>query len=163
MIHYFTHPNDYTSDSSTGMEVSELTPVSFMLLTFIGGFFTMTIGGLAGYHWYLVWQIPFSRFQDAADDGSNNKTTLEDITHAYPSALIEDQRHSTDRQSEWRGDHLLSRPERVRLRQEASQLNVYDLGWRRNIEDILLGTGRKRKGLFGYFMAFWPLSAHHDR
>jgi hypothetical protein len=38
-----------------GMDVSELTPVSFMLLTFIGAFFTMTIGGLAGYHLYLVW------------------------------------------------------------------------------------------------------------
>jgi hypothetical protein len=55
MIHYFTHPDDYTSDSPSGMEISELTPVSFMLLTFIGAFFTMTIGGLAGYHWYLVW------------------------------------------------------------------------------------------------------------
>jgi len=55
MIHYLTHPEDYTSDSPSGMEVSELTPVSFMLLTFIGAFFTMTIGGLAGYHWYLVW------------------------------------------------------------------------------------------------------------
>ena len=57
MIHYFIHPEDYTSASSSGMEVSELTPVSFMLLTFIGAFFTMTMGGLAGYHWYLVWSV----------------------------------------------------------------------------------------------------------
>lgn len=55
MINYLTHPEDYTSSSPSGMDVSELTPVSFMLLTFIGAFFTMTIGGLAGYHWYLVW------------------------------------------------------------------------------------------------------------
>jgi hypothetical protein len=55
MIHYLTHPEDYASNSASGMQVSELTPVSFILLTFVGAFFTMTIGGLAGYHWYLVW------------------------------------------------------------------------------------------------------------
>jgi len=59
MIHYLTHPEDNTSDSPSGMDVSELTPVSFMLLTFIGAFFTMTIGGLAGYHWYLIWLAGF--------------------------------------------------------------------------------------------------------
>jgi hypothetical protein len=54
-IHYFSNPVDYASHSPDSMEVSEIVPVTFMLLTTIGGFFTMTIGGLAGYHWYLVW------------------------------------------------------------------------------------------------------------
>jgi hypothetical protein len=54
-IRYFSDPADYASHSPDNMQVSEIVPVTFMLLSMIGGFFTMTIGGLAGYHWYLVW------------------------------------------------------------------------------------------------------------
>lgn len=64
---------------------------------------------------------------------SSNKTTLEDVTHAFPSALIGQE---GSQPIQWKGDHLLSRAERVRLRDEASSLNVYDLGWRRNLKSI---------------------------
>jgi hypothetical protein len=33
----------------------ELAPVVFMLLAIVAGFFTLAVGGLAGYHWYLAW------------------------------------------------------------------------------------------------------------
>lgn len=54
-IQYFAHPRDYASPTADDLGVSEITPVSFMFLAIIGGFFTLTIGGLAGYHWYLAW------------------------------------------------------------------------------------------------------------
>jgi hypothetical protein len=92
---------------------------------------------------------------------SNNKTTLEEITHTYPSALIEDRRDAIEARASWRGDHLLSRPERVRLREEASALNVYDLGWRRNIREVFMRSSQK--GLRGYVTCLWPLTASRDR
>lgn len=92
---------------------------------------------------------------------SNNKTTLEDITHTYPSALIEDRRRIVQAPSEWRGDHLLTRPERARLREEASALNVYDLGRRRNILEVLLGSSRR--GSRSYLASLCPLSVSRDR
>jgi palmitoyltransferase len=33
----------------------EFSPLVYMLLAMIGAFFTLAIGGLATYHWYLVW------------------------------------------------------------------------------------------------------------
>jgi uncharacterized membrane protein required for colicin V production len=50
LVHYLTRTPGYDDDST----ISDLIPVSFLVLTFVGAFFTMSIGGLAGYHWYLV-------------------------------------------------------------------------------------------------------------
>ena len=115
-------------------------------------------GGLSLVSSLVGW---FSPSPAQADGNSNNKTTLEDITHTYPSALIEDRPHNLERQPGWRGNHLLNRPERVRLREEASALNVYDLGWRRNIRELLIRSGQR--GVTSYLSCFWPLGASRDR
>jgi hypothetical protein len=93
-------------------------------------------------------------------ESSNNKTTLEEMTHSYPTALIEDQGPPAQR-TQWRGDELLTRPERVRLRNEASGLNVYDLGWRENIKAVLLPPGKI--GPLKYILCLWPLASTRDR
>jgi palmitoyltransferase len=73
-----------------------------------------------------------------------------------------DERRSPEGQAGWRGDHLLTRPERLRLREEVSALNVYNLGWMRNIRTVLLGSDRRR-GVPVYLRALWPLATTDDR
>lgn len=87
---------------------------------------------------------------------SSNKTTLEDITHAFPSALIDTAQSAT-----WRGDHLLSRAERIKLRSEATALNVYDLGWKRNLGSIFLPD--RPLTVFTFFSCFWPIGRSQER
>lgn len=73
--------------------------------------------------------------------GSNNLTTLENITHTFPAALIAqaDRKDRSSSAREWKPEHLLTRKERVKLREEAREINVFDLGWRHNVHDILIG------------------------
>ena len=33
----------------------DLAPIIFMLLAILGVFFALTVGGLAGYHWWMAW------------------------------------------------------------------------------------------------------------
>lgn len=54
-IQYFNDPRDYANPTANDLGASEFTPVSFMFLAIVGGFFTLTIGGLSAYHWYLAW------------------------------------------------------------------------------------------------------------
>jgi len=81
---------------------------------------------------------------------SNNTTTLENLSYSYPSVLLEtaeDGAGGTDGR-QWKPDHLLSRSDRNRLRREARDINVYDLGWRRNLRSIF--------GDRSTFLALWP-------
>ncbi|RSH83805.1 palmitoyltransferase for Vac8p [Saitozyma podzolica] len=132
----------------------ELAPVVFMLLAIVAGFFTLAVGGLAGYHWYLA---------------CKNRTTLEDITHTYPSALLGSASSASPKQSRsqsgsavgrgWKPDHLLTRLERTRLRTEAHSINVYDLGLRRNLEALLLGArGSEVLGWRRWVRAGWSVA-----
>ncbi len=41
----------------------------------------------------------------------------------------------------WRPDHILTRNERTKLRDEARSINVYDVGWRTNLRSVMVGDG----------------------
>lgn len=49
---------------------------------------------------------------------------------------------------------MLSRDERIRLRDEASKLNVYDLGWRRNLKSIFCPD--QPMSVKAMLACFWP-------
>jgi hypothetical protein len=86
------------------------------------------------------------------------------MSYTYPSALlpaVSTPGHTAASQPTWKPDHLLTRHDRRRLSDEARDINVYDLGWRRNIVQTLLGDNhnrRRRRGVIGLFSAIWPLS-----
>ncbi|WVR04496.1 hypothetical protein IAU60_001500 [Kwoniella sp. DSM 27419] len=126
-----------TSELQSGAwtDTSIVSPAVAMMLGIMGAFMTMAMGGLALFHWYLA---------------SHNQTTLENITHAYPAALLDVKPTG----AQWKADHLLTRSERMRLREEAREINVYDLGWRSNLSALLL-DGREVSGL-GWMRALWP-------
>ena len=88
---------------------------------------------------------------------SNNITTLENMTHSYPSALlleasggVSSSRSAANGNGTWKPDHLLTRQERSRLRREARDINVYDLGWRRNLQSVF-----GRQSMWAWM---WPIS-----
>ncbi|WWD00394.1 hypothetical protein V866_007306 [Kwoniella sp. B9012] len=131
--------NDNWSD---GLGIS---PAIFMMLTVMGGFMSLAVGGLVVFHWYLT---------------LNNQTTLENITHSYPSALLDE----IPKGAQWKADHLLTRSERNRLKWEAREINVYDLGWRKNTKTLFLGE-EKDMTLLGVTQALWPTGrpSRYDR
>ncbi|WRT64957.1 uncharacterized protein IL334_001898 [Kwoniella shivajii] len=124
---------------------SGLAPAVFMMLTVMGGFISLAIGGLVFFHWYLA---------------THNQTTLENITHAYPSALLD----QIPKDAQWKADHLLTRSERNRLRWEAREINVYDLGWKTNLKNLFFGEDQPIT-LIGVIGALWPTGWRdkHDR
>lgn len=94
-------------------------------------------------------------------------STLEQMSYTHPSALLPPPHSSTPHpdptitHTNWKPDHLLTRNERRRLSEEARDINVYDLGWKRNIKQVLLGDDhalRTRTGMF-VWRAIWPLAA----
>ncbi|KLT45715.1 zf-DHHC-domain-containing protein, partial [Cutaneotrichosporon oleaginosum] len=112
-------------------------PVALLLIAIMGVAFGLAVGGLAGYHWYLV---------------LNNRTTLEDMNRLPPAALLDPDtrarlealgergsRHRTP--GAWRPDHILTRNERNKLRDEARSINVYNVGWRKNVRSVMVGDG----------------------
>ncbi|WWD22188.1 hypothetical protein CI109_106679 [Kwoniella shandongensis] len=123
-----------------------LAPAVFMMLTVMGFFMTLAVGSLAGFHWYLA---------------CNNQTTLENITHSYPSVLLDIPPSPTNGHDtlQWKPDHMLTRWERQRLRHEARDINVYDLGWRRNLKTIFVANADsdERLGMRRFLRAVWPL------
>ncbi|KAL0243393.1 hypothetical protein I308_105357 [Cryptococcus tetragattii IND107] len=123
-----------SSNSSLPVPVTASLPlglaVSMMLFT-MGVFVTLSVGGLACFHWWLAF---------------GNMTTLESITHSYsvsflPSLPLHPDRpshsHSPSRQK-------LSYKERQFLSQKAQGINVYDLGWRRNLKEAFFGNDSHR-------------------
>ncbi|EJT50853.1 vacuole protein [Trichosporon asahii var. asahii CBS 2479] len=128
---FFQDPSRYDGGSypENDMEALQLTftPVLFLLLAIIGGSLALALGGLAGYHWYLM-------------IGSRQR---------LPGA--------------WRPDHILTRPERTRLRREAREINVYDLGWARNVRQVMVGDATLPAASWGEWArdvarAAWPLT-----
>lgn len=85
-------------------------------------------------------------------DSRNNRTTLEDLNRLPPAALLDPDtrarlevlgergsRHRTP--GAWRPDHILTRNERNKLRDEARSINVYNVGWRANLRSVMVGDG----------------------
>nr|XP_018265517.1 uncharacterized protein I303_01883 [Kwoniella dejecticola CBS 10117]OBR87675.1 hypothetical protein I303_01883 [Kwoniella dejecticola CBS 10117] len=132
------------NSTSDGLGIS---PAIFMMLTVMGGFMGLAVGSLVVFHWYLA---------------LSNQTTLENITHAYPAALLDEVPQNT--QAQWKADHLLTRDERRRLKHQAREINVYDLGWRKNLKNLFFGEGRGVT-VIGIIGAFWPAGRphRHDR
>lgn len=143
----------------------DIAPVVMLLLAVSGAFFALSVGTLAGYHWYLA---------------CNNLTTLEHMTHTYPHWLMSALDGSAPPQPESQSeppsvpfasadDHLLSRSDRHRLRRQARDLNVWDLGWRRNLRTLFIGpvgslqdpTGPVR--VLDVLLGLWPLSKVEKR
>lgn len=91
-------------------------------------------------------------------------TTLEQISHTYPSALLPVRPAASDTGttplSTWKPDHLLTRAERHRLFDEARNINVYDIGWRKNILQVLVGdvSRSRRASKRSWAVALWPLA-----
>lgn len=143
----------------------DITPVIMLLLAVSGAFFALSVGTLAGYHWYLA---------------CNNLTTLEHMTHTYPHWLMAEldgsAPHSSTNLADPRSasfssanDHLLSRSDRHRLRRQARDVNVWDLGWRRNLRILFVGpTGsfQDQPGpvrVMNILRGLWPLSKVEKR
>ncbi|KAL1409717.1 palmitoyltransferase for Vac8p [Vanrija albida] len=136
-------------------------PVLHMLLAIVGGTLTLAVGVLAAYHWYLV---------------LNNRSTLEDFFRNVPTALLDSETRGVVEElgargsryrtpGAWRPDHILTRPERTRLRREARAINVFDMGWRYNLRSVMLGDavasappGSWKQVAHDVASAAWPLS-----
>nr|KIR44131.1 hypothetical protein I312_06664 [Cryptococcus bacillisporus CA1280] len=119
-----------SSNSSLLVPVATSLPlglaVSMMLLT-MGVFVTLSVGGLACFHWWLAF---------------GNMTALESITHSYPASLLPSlplhpdlpfHSHPPSRQSY-----------HTKNVQTAQGINVYDLGWRRNLKEVFFGNDSHR-------------------
>ncbi|KAK4684173.1 hypothetical protein P7C73_g6030, partial [Tremellales sp. Uapishka_1] len=122
---------------------TDVGPVIIMMLTLMGFFFSLSVGSLMSYHWYLV---------------LNNQTTLESLSHTPPAALV-----SAASSKGWKPDHLLTRGERNRLRDEAHEINVYDLGWRKNLREVFGDGAERQMSWVGVVKALWPSNSGINR
>nr|ODN93332.1 hypothetical protein L203_00603 [Cryptococcus depauperatus CBS 7841] len=125
-----------------------LGPAVCIMLTIMGSFITLSVGGLACFHWWLA---------------SHNMTTLENITHSYPTALLDIPLSPSEegvilspfgQKTEWKPDHKLTRRERLHLRYEAQEINVYDLGVCRNLRELFFGEDIVN--ILNVGKALWP-------
>ncbi|KAE8540280.1 hypothetical protein D1P53_003224 [Cryptococcus gattii VGV] len=123
-----------SSNSSLPVPVAASLPLGLavsMMLLIMGVFVTLSVGGLACFHWWLAF---------------GNMTTLESITHSYPRSLLPSlplhpdppsHSHSPSRQK-------LSYKERQSLSQRVQGINIYDLGWRHNLKEVFFGNDSHR-------------------
>lgn len=144
--------------------VDDLTPIALGLLILDGLAFGLSLGGFAAWHWYLALFVPptfppFPRARHALTPlvpppslspppppNRTNQTTLETLSHASspPSlALPPSVSHAAAPTAlRWRPDHLLTPSERRRARAE-EKINVWDVGYRRNLRALApAGSGR---------------------
>ena len=128
---------------------NEITPVHMLLLSFAGSAFTLIMGSFFGYHVYLVLYVLTFRaleyFLSKKVDifpSSTNQTTLENIAPFYilrylpplpPCGL-----------SSPPLEHQLASKQRRAVRAAHARMRLYDVGWRRNVEQVL-GMGAKRR------------------
>lgn len=94
------------------------------------------------------------------------------MNRTAPSALLSDEiapsRPSGLGHAAWRPDHLLTRPERMRLRHEGKELNVYDVGARANFRAVMMGDAVDAPTTWTEFgkelaLAAWPLAAPRQK
>ncbi|KAK0527722.1 palmitoyltransferase for Vac8p [Tilletia horrida] len=143
----------YVNDEKNG---SETTPITWAILLLIAFIFGLALVPFAGYHAFLICRnkttiesmegggrvrLPSERLRAGQTGGRPSRVNVQDrlrqIVAAHPSPTHDgDDVHRPDVESDtgatrWREDEELSRQERKALK-KANQLNVYDIGWRRN-------------------------------
>ncbi|KAL7419401.1 palmitoyltransferase for Vac8p [Cryptotrichosporon argae] len=130
---WFTSPDSYAGSSSADNIKTTYGPEAMVavMLTFIALVLALAVGGLAVFHWHLA---------------ASNKTTLEDMSHTYPTALLDVSTptpgaSTPSRSPAWTPASHLSRRKRTRFRAAARAINVYDLGAARNLLLVLVGDG----------------------
>lgn len=71
-----------------------------------------------------------------------NMTTLESITHSYPTSLLSSlpPSHDTSPFSPSPSASKLPYKQRQSLARKAQAINVYDLGWRRNLKQVFFAS-----------------------
>ncbi|OXC85204.1 vacuolar protein [Cryptococcus neoformans] len=166
-----SHQNNLSSPSSPPVPISlQLGPAVSMMLLAMGIFITLSVGGLACFHWWLA---------------SENMTTLESITHSYPTSLLSPlpPSHDTSPSSPFPSASKLPYKQRQSLSRKAQAINVYDLGWRRNLKQVFFashsnhrargpdhpGDGRrcedanKRMTIGMILGAMWPTNIGYDQ
>lgn len=76
-----------------------------------------------------------------------NMTTLESITHSYPTSLLSSlpSNHNTSLSSAPATAPNLSYKQRQSLSRRAQEINVYDLGWRRNLKQVFFGGHNRHR------------------
>ncbi|KAH9065236.1 DHHC palmitoyltransferase-domain-containing protein [Lactarius vividus] len=109
------------------LAIDETTPVHMLLLSFAGCAFTLIMGSFFGYHVYLV---------------LTNQTTLEHISPFYILRYLPPL--PPGRLSSPPLEHQLASGQRRAVRAAHARLNLYDVGWRRNVEQVF-GMGAKRR------------------
>ncbi|KAH9166120.1 DHHC palmitoyltransferase-domain-containing protein [Lactarius sanguifluus] len=101
-------------------------PVHMLLLSFAGCAFTLIMGSFFGYHVYLV---------------LTNQTTLEHISPFYILRYLPPL--PPGRLSSPPLEHQLASRQRRAVRAAHARLCLYDVGWRRNVEQVF-GIGAKQ-------------------
>ncbi|KAH9002792.1 hypothetical protein EDB86DRAFT_3073927 [Lactarius hatsudake] len=109
------------------LAIDEITPVHMLLLSFAGCAFTLIMGSFFGYHVYLV---------------LTNQTTLEHISPFYILRYLPPL--PPGRLSSPPLEHQLTSRQRRAVRAAHARLCLYDVGWRRNVEQVF-GVGAKQR------------------
>ncbi|KAM0789703.1 hypothetical protein ACM66B_006563 [Microbotryomycetes sp. NB124-2] len=100
-------------------------PVSWAFVFFEGIVFGFAVGSFALYHLYLA---------------CSNRTTIESMEGGAKVTPSRSTSRTHDGPSvHFRPDHDLTRQERWQLEKANSKLNIYDLGWKRNLSEIFGG------------------------
>ncbi|KDE07225.1 hypothetical protein MVLG_02448 [Microbotryum lychnidis-dioicae p1A1 Lamole] len=125
---------DFVAD---GDQDFELAPVIWAIAFFVGIIFGISVGLFGVYHLYLA---------------CRNRTTIESMENST-SVIASDSRPAHYRSE----NHAMSREDRKRLEQAQGRLNIYDLGWKRNLKQVM-GESWKE-----WFVPFgWPAGDGHS-
>ncbi len=119
-----------------------------LMLSFAGCAFALIIGSFFGYHVYLVLYVfPFCSLMSSNNFfldlfPSTNQTTLEHISPFYILRYLPPSPPS--RLSSPPMEHQLASRQRRAVRAAHARVCLYDVGWRRNVEQVF-GMGVKRR------------------
>ena len=116
-----------------------------LLLSFTGCIFAVMLGSFFGYHVYLVLYVHTFRALEFCFDifpSSTNQTTLEHIAPFYILRYLPPL--PPCRLSNPPLEHQLARKQRWAVCAAHHRMRLYDVGWRRNVEQVF-GMGTKRR------------------
>ncbi|PPQ92838.1 hypothetical protein CVT25_004326 [Psilocybe cyanescens] len=115
--------------------VHEFTPVHELGLAFAGAVFTLVVGSFAAYHVYLIF---------------TNQTTVENIAPFMLLRYLPPLPRSGHSLSDPPLEPELSSIQRRIVRAAHGQILIYDLGWRKNLEQVFGWNGK-----YGWLFRFW--------